>query len=271
MCPPKFLDLLRTPGFVEQAVDRAGGGPVVDSPRPSQPARPFSFAHVVDLTHALSPASPVFPSLPAFVVEQPFATHEAHGVSINRYTLSDHCGTHFDAPYHVSRHGLHTDEVPVRSLVAPAVVVDIGEKAKHDHAALVTPDDLLAWERRYGRIPAGAAVLMASGWAARIDSAQAYVNTDGSGVHHFPGFSVEAARFLLDERDVVGIGVDTLSLDHGPTQNFAVHMAFLPTNRWGLECLANLEKIPPSGATIFVGVPKIAGSSGGPTRVLAVW
>lgn len=271
MCPPKFLDLLRTPGFVEQMVDRAGGGLEINAQRLQPAAQPFTFAHVVDLTHTLSPASPVFPSLPAFVVEKPFASHEAHGVSINRYTLSDHCGTHFDAPYHVSRHGLPTDEVPVRSLVAPAVVVDIGEKATHDHAALVTPDDLLAWERRHGRILAGAAVLMASGWAARIGSAQAYVNTDASGVHHFPGFSVEAARFLLDERDVVGIGVDTLSLDHGPAQNFAVHTAFLPTNRWGLECLANLENIPPSGALIFVGVPKIAGSSGGPTRVMAVW
>jgi len=129
MCPPKFLELLRAPGFVEQTVDRAGGGPVVDTQRPQPVAQPFTFAHVADLTHTLSPASPVFPSLPAFVVEQPFATHEAHGVSINRYTLSDHCGTHFDAPYHVSRHGLHTDEVSVRSLVAPAVVVDIGGKA----------------------------------------------------------------------------------------------------------------------------------------------
>lgn len=92
MWPPKFLDLLRTPGFVEQAVDRAGGGLEIDAQRPQPATQPFTFAHVVDLT----------------------------------YTLSPHCGTHVDAPYHVSRHGLHTDEVPVRSLVAPAVLVDRG-------------------------------------------------------------------------------------------------------------------------------------------------
>lgn len=271
MCPPKLLALLHTPGFVEQALDRAGGG-IENAAPPAQPvARPLTFSHVVDLTHTLSPASPVFPSLPRFEVAEPFATHEAHGVAINRYTISDHAGTHFDAPYHCAPHGFHADEVPAAALVVPAVVINIGEKAKQEHAALVTPDDLLAWERHHGRIPAGAAVLMASGWAARIGSAEAYINADSSGTLHFPGFSVEAAHFLLNERSINGIGVDTLSLDHGPAKNFAVHMAFLPTNRWGLECLVNLETIPPSGAMLFVGVPKIAGGSGGPTRVMAVW
>ena len=136
---------------------------------------------------------------------------------------------------------------------------------------LAPAQDLLAWEQQYGRIPDGAAVLMNSGWATRIESAAAYVNADAGGTAHFPGFSAEAANFLLQERKINGIGVDTLSLDHGPATNFPVHIAFLPTNRWGLECLVNLAQIPPSGAHLFVGVPKIKGSSGGPTRVLAIW
>jgi kynurenine formamidase len=269
MCPPKLLALLQQTPFLEQASDRTSGTPV-NEPK-ATPSRSLNFAHIVDLTHTLSPESPVFPALPVFTVEKPFATHEANGVSINRYTTSDHCGTHLDAPYHVSAKGLHTDEIPLQALVAPIAVINIGERAKHDHAARVTPDDLLAWEKVHGRLPNGAAVFMASGWAARIGSSAAYVNMDNSGVAQFPGFSVEAAQFLITERDIVGIGVDTLSLDHGPSANFAVHMAFLPSNRWGIECLANLENIPPSGALLVIGVPKIKGSSGGPARAMAMW
>lgn len=269
MCPPKFLELLRSSTFLEQAADRAAGGP--PATMSTIGSTPLSVHHVVDLTHTLSPTSPVFPGLPALVVEKPFLTHEANHVSINRYTVSDHCGTHFDAPYHVYAGGLKTDEVDPASLVVPAVVIDIRDRATRDHATRVTPNDLLAWERQHGRIPNGAAVLMNAGWATRIESAAAYINADASGTLHFPGFSVEAAEFLLHERSIHGIGVDTLSLDHGPATDFAVHMTFLPTDRWGLECLANLDKIPPSGAYLFVGVPKIKGSSGGPTRVMAVW
>jgi kynurenine formamidase len=112
---------------------------------------------------------------------------------------------------------------------------------------------------------------MASGWGARAGSTEAFRNTDASGVMHFPGFSKEAVDFLLAERNAAGIGVDTLSLDHGPSATFAVHFAWLSTNRWGLENLANLEAIPPSGATLFVGAPRVAGGSGGPSRVMAVW
>jgi len=270
MCPPKFFEFLHSSAVLEQAADRTGGGALPSAPN-TRAVQPFAFAHVVDLTHALSPASPVFPGLPTLVVAEPVLTHEANHVSINRYTVSDHCGTHFDAPYHISPTGLKTDEVDPANLVVPAVVIELSRRAAHDHAALLTPADLLAWERQHGRIPEGAAVLMNSGWGARIESASAYVNMDEGGTAHFPGFSLEAANFLLQERKINGIGVDTLSLDHGPATSFPVHMAFLPTNRWGLECLVNLDRIPPHGAHIFVGAPKIKGSSGGPTRVLAIW
>lgn len=269
MCPPKLLSLLKTMPFPEQASELTGGGDV-DSRSRSTP-KSLNFSHIVDLTHTLSPASPVFPSLPTFQVETPFATHEANHVSINRYTISDHCGTHLDAPYHVSPTGLYTDQIPLQSLVAPIAVINIGEKAQKEHASQVTPDDILAWERVHGRLPKDAAVFMASGWAARIGSSADYVNIDASGVAQFPGFSVEAAQMLVHEREIVGIGVDTLSLDFGPSPNFATHMAFLPTNRWGIECLANLEVIPASGAMLVIGVPKIQGSSGGPARAMAIW
>lgn len=112
---------------------------------------------------------------------------------------------------------------------------------------------------------------MASGWGARAHSVELFRNADSSGVMHFPGFGKDAVDFLLTERNISGIGVDTLSIDHGPSTTFAVHYTILPTNRWGLENLANLESILPSGATLVVGAPKIAAGSGGPSRVFALW
>lgn len=265
MCPPQLLELLRRPAlFAPDTATPAGGSAGAERPRT------LSYSHLLDLTQTLTPASPVYPGFPPFSME-PFYSHDQQGVAIERLSLVDHSGTHLDAPYHCSPSGLFVDQLPTEAFIVPAIVVDIAEKARADHAALVVPDDLLAWERHHGRIPAGAAVLMRSGWGARYADAAAYVNADASGTAQFPGFGLDAVQWLLAERDVAGLGVDTLSLDHGPSPNFAVHYAFLPTQRWGLECLANLEHLPPAGATLFIGAPKIGGASGAPARVLAMW
>lgn len=268
MCPPKLFELLRRPHFAPDALGSSGA----PGPAPSRPVQPraLTYTRLVDLTQTLTPTAPVFPGFPPFQIE-PFLNHEQHGVAIERLSLVDHSGTHLDAPYHCSPTGITVDQMPAESLIVPAIVVDIAGEAQRDHAALVTPDDLRAWEQAHGRIPTGAAVLMRSGWGERFGDAIAFVNADAAGVAQFPGFGLEAAQWLLAERDIAGLGVDTLSLDHGPSPNFAVHMAFLPTQRWGLECLANLEQLPPSGATLFIGAPKIGGGSGAPARVLAMW
>jgi kynurenine formamidase len=231
---------------------------------------PTRFSNVSDLTHVLGPEMPVFPGAPSFQIET-FVTHEEDGFFGSIIAMWEHCGTHMDAPIHFDPAGLYVDQIPATSLIAPAVVINITDRVQRDPAAVVTPDDLRTWERRYGRIPNGAAILMASGWGARANSTEAYRNTDASGVMQFPGFGKAAIDFLLTERNISGIGVDTLSLDHGPSADFAVHFTLLGSNRWGLECMANLESIPPSGATVIVGAPKVAGGSGGPSRVFAVW
>jgi kynurenine formamidase len=114
-------------------------------------------------------------------------------------------------------------------------------------------------------------VFLNSGWDARAGDPRAFLGQDSSKTLHFPGFSKEACEWLVRERDVAGIAVDTLSLDFGPSKDFAAHGVWLGAGKWGLECVANLAKLPPAGATVFVGAPKVAGASGGPTRVLAVW
>jgi len=234
------------------------------------PVRRTTFSNVMDLTHVLGPGTPVFPGAPVFKIDQ-FVSHQKDGYYGSILTYWEHVGTHMDAPVHFAPGGLFVDQLAAESLVVPAAVIDIKERVARDPDAVVTPDDIRAWERRHGRLPDSAVVLMNSGWAARIGSTATYRNSDSSNVMHFPAFGKAAIDFLLAERKIAGIGVDTLSLDHGPSADFAVHFTLLSSNRWGLENIANLDSIPPSGATLFVGAPKVAAGSGGPSRVMAVW
>jgi Predicted metal-dependent hydrolase len=275
MCPPETLASMRSPEISRRNLLKFGLGAAVAAALPVGSAhaatvRRTTFRNVVDLTHVLGTQFPLFPGAAPFRIEQA-VSHDKDGYYGSILTYWEHSGTHMDAPVHFAPNGLFVDQLRIENLVVPAVVINITEKVRRDPDAVVTPDDIRAWERRYGRIPDNAAVLMASGWGARAGSVEAFRNTDSSGVMHFPGFGKEAIDFLLTERRIAGIGVDTLSLDHGPSKTFAVHYTLLPTNRWGLENLANLESIPPGGATLFVGAPKIASGSGGPTRVMAVW
>ncbi len=275
MCPPETLASMRSPEISRRNLLKFGLGAAVAAALPIGSAqaatvRRTTFRNVLDLTHVLGTQFPLFPGAAPFRIEQA-VSHDKDGYYGSILTYWEHSGTHMDAPVHFAPNGLFVDQLRVESLVVPAVVINITDKVRRDPDAVVTPDDIRAWERRYGRIPDNAAVLMASGWGARAGSVEAFRNTDSSGVMHFPGFGKDAIDFLLMERRISGIGVDTLSLDHGPSTTFAVHYTLLPTNRWGLENLANLESIPPSGATLFVGAPKIAAGSGGPTRVMAVW
>ena len=177
----------------------------------------LKFAHVVDLTHALDENTPYIPvrNITFPFRKTPIATFAADGVAAYRWEIHEHLGTHIDAPSHFFEGGLPVDRLPVDSLVVPLVVIDISTKVVSDPNASLTVGDIQAWERRHGRIPAHAAVMMASGWDSRINDARAFVNEDASGVMHFPGYSPAAASFLARSREVSGIGVDTLSIDPG--------------------------------------------------------
>jgi kynurenine formamidase len=231
---------------------------------------PLRARRVQDLTHTLKPTFPSFTGTPAFKTEVAVTVKKDGYFGLN-ISYWEHIGTHMDAPAHFGDGAKTVEQLAPSVLVAPVAVIRIAERAAKDPDARLTIDDIRAWEQRHGRLPKGAAVFMDSGWEMRVGSSKAFRNPDAAGVMHFPGFHPDAAAFLLDERDVVGIGVDTLSLDFGPSKDFKTHTTWLPANRWGLENLANLSRIPPSGAWVFVGAPKVAGGSGGPTRVFALW
>lgn len=234
--------------------------------------RSLAAGKVLDLTHPLSPAFPIWPgpkNIPIKITNN--ATVARDGYYANKWELVEHHGTHLDAPAHFIAKGITAERIEASSLVVPAAVIDLRKRAARDTDATVSIDDLRAWEKSHGRLPKNCGVFLNSGWDAKAGDARAFLGLDSSKVLHFPGFSKEACEFLLAERQIAGLAVDTLSLDFGASKEFAVHKLCLGAGKWGLECVANLSKLPPAGATVFLGVPLVVGASGGPTRVLAVW
>ena len=224
---------------------------------------------VADMTHTLHPGFPTFFGDQQYYEEQLF-NYAEHMFNLKEIRVNEHTGTHMDAPLHFSADGLSVDEIPVEKLVVPLAVVDIREKAAGDADAQLTPDDIRAWIAQHGPLPAGCCVAMLSGWEAHLNDAK-FRNADDDGTLHFPGFHIEAAQMLMEEADVAGIAVDTLSLDHGPSPDFATHYAWLPSNRWGIECIANLAEVPASGATLVAGAPKHRRGTGGPARIFTLF
>ena len=235
---------------------------------PAAPARAEAHGAPADLTHTLHPDFPTYFGESGFSMEQTAAFADS-GFNQWRLTVNEHTGTHIDAPLHFSADGASVDAIPPTDLVCPLCVVDIREKAEADPDAQVTPDDLRAWIDANGEIPDGACVAMNSGWASKVDG-EGFRNAGEDGVMHFPGFHVDAARMLLEETGAAAIAVDTLSLDHGPSQDFVTHYLWLPAGRYGIECVAGLDGMPAAGATLVVGAPKHRGGSGGPARLVAL-
>lgn len=232
------------------------------------PAMAAGHGGVIDMTHKLSPEFPTFFGVPGISMEQQFNFAE-NGFNLFNLSINEHTATHIDAPLHFSADGNSVDEIPVSDLVVPLCVINIAAKAADDADAQVTPDDLKAWIAANGAIPDKACIAMHSGWAAKTAGPD-YVGSDAEDVKHFPGFHIEATQMLLEETTAVAMAVDTLSLDHGPSPDFATHYAWLPAGRYGIENLAGLDQVPAAGATLVVGAPNHVGGSGGPARIFAM-
>jgi len=232
-------------------------------------------ARLIDLTHPFDETTIYWPTARHFQLEV-----VAHGktpggwwYAANNFCAAEHGGTHMDAPAHFARGGATTDRVPVTAGIGPLVKVDVHAQADQNPDYRLTADDLHTWERANGPIPRGAIVVMDSGWAARWPDPQRYLGTAAAGDTanlHFPGFSREAVEFLVHERDINAIGVDTPSIDYGPSQDFIVHQILNGANKPGFENLANLARVPPHGATLIALPMKIEGGSGGPVRAIAL-
>ncbi|MEX3008425.1 cyclase family protein [Hoeflea sp. TYP-13] len=246
----------------------AGAALAAGSMMSATPALSASHGKVEDLTHELNENFPTYFGKPQFSRKQIF-NHADHSFSVWEYTLVEHTGTHIDAPLHFAADGLSVAEIPVSNLVVPLCVIDISERAAGDPDTQVTPDDIKAWIAANGDIPQSACVAMNSGWSKHV-ATDKFRNADDEGKQHYPGFHGEAAKMLMEETGATSIAVDTLSLDHGISADFATHFSWLPTGRFGIEAIANLDSLPAAGATIVIGAPKFKDGTGGPARIFAM-
>lgn len=237
---------------------------------------------VVDLTQTLSEDTPVLVLPPEFGQCAPFSREEIsrydeRGVAWywSNFTVSEHTGTHFDAPVHwISGAELENnsvDKVPPQKLIAPAVVIDCSAEAAADPDFLLKVEHIAAWEAQHGTIPAGSWVLFRTDWSKR--DVDAYTNRREDGAHT-PGPSTEAVRFLIDERKILGFGVETIGTDAGQAHllepPYPAHTLLHAAGLYGLQCLENLDQLPPTGAVVVAPPLKIRDGSGSPLRVLAL-
>lgn len=237
---------------------------------------------VVDLTHTLTPEFPTIVMPPEIGQSAPFrmeeiSRYDAKGPSWywNNISFGEHTGTHFDAPIHwqsgrdLPNNAL--DTLPAGDLVAPAVVVDCAEACARDPDFLLTRDHLLRWEEQHGPVPARSWVLMRSDWYRR--SGAAFANLDNEGPHT-PGPDAELIRWLVTERDILGFGTETIGTDAGQAAHFSppfpAHFHLHGAGRYGLQCLARLDELPPTGAVLLTAPLKIRNGSGSPLRVIAL-
>lgn len=230
---------------------------------------PSGQTHVIDMTYVINAHSPSWPgdNDPFSVVVT--ATPAKEGYFTRKFTLLEHYETHMDAPAHFPPGKETLDQIPIDHFFGPGVVIDVTDKVEKNADYRLTAEDVLAWESRHGRIPAGAIVMLRTGWASRWPNQTRYRNMDVKGVMHFPGYSVAAAKLLISRR-VSGLCIDTLSIDYGPSKNFEVHRTTLPAGLFHVENIANLDKLPATGAFIIAAPIKLEGGSGGPVRVFAI-
>jgi len=233
-------------------------------------------AKVVDLTHPFDDKTIYWPTSPSAFELKSLANGQTPGgwyYASNALCTPEHGGTHLDAPLHFSKDGRPADQVPPRQLIAPAAVLDVSAKASADPDYRLTVDDVKAWEKRHGAIAPGTIVLLRTGWSSRWPDRKSYLGDDTPGDAsklHFPSYGAEAARYLVSERRVGAIGVDTASIDYGASKDFQVHRISSAANVPGLENIAGLDAVPETGAWVVALPMKIAGGSGGPLRIVAL-
>ena len=266
-------------GGDEPIAEGVAAQPEAPAARPGSGTRPpldLARARVVDLTHTFGPETLFWPSSPPerFRLQQ---LH--HGLTpggffyaSNAFCTPEHGGTHLDAPIHFAEGRWTSAEVPAVRLVAPAVVIDVAAEAAPDRDYRLTREDVLAWEARHGRIDPGTIVLLRTGWSARWPDRERYFGSaslDDASALHFPAYGAEVTALLV-ERAVAALGVDTPSLDHGPSSDFLAHRVAAAANVVGLENLTRLDELPAVGAWVVALPMKIEGGSGGPLRAIAL-
>jgi len=237
---------------------------------------PFVGGEWIDLTHDFSADSLYWPTAQRFQleVESRAFTGRGYFYAANRYRASEHGGTHVDAPIHFAEKGQTVDQIPIEQLIGAAVVIDVSAQAAENPDYQVTVADFEAWEKEHGRLPSGVIVLLRTGFARFWPEAKTYLGTEQRGAEavprlHFPGLHPDAARWLIANRPIKAIGLDTASIDYGQSKLFESHQILLGKNIPAFENVAALDQLPTTGALVLALPMKIKEGSGGPLRIVA--
>ncbi len=232
---------------------------------------------IVDLTYPFDSKTVYWPTAGSFQLEKDFEgeTDQGYYYSAYKYSAAEHGGTHIDAPVHFARGRNSVDKIPLNQLVGAGLVIDVTRLAARDRDYQVTTVDLQNWERQNGRIPAGAILLLRTGFGKHYPDRKKYLGTDERGAGavaklHFPGLHPDAARWLVANRQINAIGLDTPSIDFGQSKLFESHRVLLNKNIPAFENVANLDRLPLKGFQVIALPMKITGGSGGPLRIIAI-
>ena len=230
----------------------------------------------IDLTHELSEDAVFWPTAEPFSMSTDFEgmTEKGYYYSAYSFRTAEHGGTHIDAPIHFAADTNRVDEIPLEQLIGSAVVVDVSEAVRSNRDHQVSVDDFEAWEARNGTIPDRSIVLIRTGFGEYWPDIAKYLGTDlrgevGVAALSFPGLAPEAARWLVDQRQIKAIGIDTASIDHGKSTHFQAHVELMSRNVPAFENVANLDRLPATGVYVVALPVKIRGGSGGPLRIIA--
>lgn len=223
---------------------------------------------VIDLTQPLTPDIPIWPGDPEFEVEA-WATYEEDFYFINRISIGEHSGTHWGTPNTFIEGARSAEQFSAEELVVPAVMIDVRQAAGDDVDYRVSIEDVQAWEAEHGPVPAGSVVIIYTGWQEKWGDPEAFLGLDEEGVLHWPGFGADTVEWLIAERGIVGLGTDTHGADPGNDEEFGASFAIYAAGGMILECLAGLDRMPSTGATLVIGGWPIKGGSGSPARVFA--
>jgi len=242
-----------------------------------RPAAGLADLRAIDLSHTFDEDTVYWPTAEGFrlQVDSKGWTEGGYYYEANSFCTAEHGGTHLDAPIHFAEGRWTVDEIPLEQLIGPGVVVDVSAACAADADHRVTAGELQAWEARHGRLPDGAIVLLRTGFGRFWPDRGRYLGTARRGPEalaelHFPGLHADAARWLVAERRIGAIGLDTASIDHGPSRTFDAHQVLFDANVPALENVANLHLLPPRGFEVLALPMKIGGGSGGPVRVVAL-
>lgn len=228
----------------------------------------IAYRDIIDLTHAIHQNIPIWPGDPQTEFET-VSEIEKNGYFLRKFSMGEHSGTHINAPNSFAPAGASVDSYAPQSLVSPAIAIDIRQQSLANPDYTLTIDDILNWERQHKFIQPENLVLLYTGWQSKWHDERAFFNPDENGVCHFPGFGQAATRFLLEERSIAGIGIDTHGVDPGQDESFAVNKMVLQQQRIVLENLANLDFLPAADFTLAIGILRLLGGSGSPVSVLA--